>query len=201
MKRIVILSALFASLTLARAQEALPREEALKYAFHAAIDLKQMQQTPIPTDPDVKRPIVLRDGDYGAMILPESKLNQAQLEKAGKTPVPVAQLWLHKLAPLVESQVVSESRLKMMEVRTSEGELKVTVVTLGFAKNDDGAMELVGFGKGKEPVFRTPVKTISGNPDNWIDMLVDRRDDSGVITLKILGKYEASFAVTDPDLY
>ena len=52
------------------AQEQLPREQALKYAFAVSVNLEQLQGTPIATDVDLKRPVVLRDGEYGGMFLP-----------------------------------------------------------------------------------------------------------------------------------
>jgi hypothetical protein len=47
------------------------------------------------------------------------------------------------------------------------------------------------FRKDKEPVTRVSMKSISGQQE--------RKDDSGAITLKFLGKYEAAFSVTAPD--
>ena len=75
----VLLTAAFA----VQAQERLPREEALKYAFFVSVNLKEMLKTPIPTDPDVKRPVVLREGDYGGMVLPETKLTAETLAIGG----------------------------------------------------------------------------------------------------------------------
>jgi hypothetical protein len=40
------------------------------------------------------------------------------------------------------------------------------------------------------------MKSISGQQENPIEMSAERKDDDGVITLKILGKYEATFSVT-----
>ena len=201
MKRIIVAAVLIASLNGSQAQDALARDEALKYAFGACLDLKQMLQTPIATDPDVKRPVVIRDGDYGGMILPESKLTAAVLDQAGKEVVPIGQLWLHKLAPLVDGHVVPAGQLAMVTVRLTEGEATVPVFALGLRKTDSGAVELLVYGKGKEPVVRVPAKPISAKQENGIEISADRRDDSGVITLRILGKYAASFSVTDPELY
>ena len=69
----------------ALAQDKLPREQALKYALVASGNLKEMLNTPIPTDPDVKRVVVVRDGDYGGMLLPEAKLSAAGCARAKAT--------------------------------------------------------------------------------------------------------------------
>jgi hypothetical protein len=200
MKRIILSLLLMANVHGLQAQEAVAREDALKYAFSAALDLKQMLGTPIPTDPDVKRPAVVKDGEYGGMILPETKLSAAVLEKSGKEVVPVGQLWLHKLAPLVDGQVTSQSKLLIARVQLPEGEASGPVLTLALQKKADGTAELLVYGKDKEPLFRVPAKSISGQ-DNGLEFAAERRNDSGSLTLKIAGKYEASFAVTDPDRF
>ena len=83
MKTTTIAAVLLTGVLAVQAQERLPREEALKYAFIVSANLKEMLNTPIPTDPDVKRPVALRDGDYGGMVLPEAKLTAEKLAKAG----------------------------------------------------------------------------------------------------------------------
>jgi hypothetical protein len=48
-------------------------------------------------------------------------------------------------------------------------------------------------------VTRVPLKAISKPQDSPIDISAERKDDGGLITLRFVGKYEASFMVTDPD--
>ena len=89
MKRTILIAAFFAGFAAAQAQEPLSRQEALKGAFIVSVDLAAMLKTPIPTDPDVKRPVAARDGDYAALVLPESKLSADVFAKAGKEAAPV----------------------------------------------------------------------------------------------------------------
>ena len=70
---------------------------------------------------------------------------------------------------------------------------------LGVGKDANGGLELLIYGKDKEPVTRVSMKSISGQQEDTIVMACERKDDSGVITLKFLGKYEAAFSVTAPD--
>ena len=93
MKHTLLTLTVLGTLASASAQEKLPREEALKYAFIVAGDLKQLQATPIPTDVDVKQPVVIHDGDFGGMVLPEAKLNADAIAKAGEKIVPLGQVW------------------------------------------------------------------------------------------------------------
>lgn len=195
------MAAFIAGLTAAQAQEQLPRQEALKYAFILSANLPDMLKTPIPTDPDAKRPVALRDGDYGGMVLPESKLRAEVFSKAGKRVAPVGQLWLLKLVPLADGQPVPASKLRMVEVRSEDSEATVCCCALGVRKGADHALELLIYGKDKEPVLRVPIRTITREQDEPIAMSAEREDDGGHVTLRFLGKYKAKFIVTDPDQY
>jgi hypothetical protein len=201
MKSTLILTTLLASLSLAQAQERLPREEALKYAFIACVDLKQMQSTPIPTDPDVKRPVSVRDEDYGAMLLPESKLTADTLAKAGQEVTPIGQLWLHKLAPLFDGRVVPQTKLQLVTLSREGQSATVVLCALGVRKDANNNLELLLYGKDKEPVMRVPLKSLSKPQEHPLDLAAERRDDGGLLTLRILGQYEADFMVTDPERY
>jgi hypothetical protein len=200
MKRtIILLAAFIAGLTATQAQEQLPRQDALKYAFIVSADLPAMLKTPIPTDPDVKRPVAMRDGEYGGMVLPESKLSAEALAKAGKDVVPVGQLWLLKLVPMKDGQAVPASKLRFVEASSDEGQATVPCCALGVRKDGNGGLELLVFGKDKEPVLRAPMHSISRQQENPLDMSAERKEEGGLLTLRLLGKYEASFMVTDPD--
>ena len=195
MKRTLIATVLLTGLLAVQAQERLPRGEALQMAIIISADLKEMLNTPIPTDPDIKRPVAVKDGDYGAMVLPEAKLSADIFAKAGKEVQPVGQFWLRGLAPENEGQVVSQSKLRTVHIQ----EIDAVCCALGVDKDANGGLELLIYGKDKEPVTRVALKSVSGQQDNPVEMSVERKDDSGEITLKFLGKYAATFSVTAPD--
>jgi hypothetical protein len=202
MKRTLIAAVLLTGLLAAQAQERLSREEALKYAFFTSVDLKEMLLTPIPTDPDVKRPVAMRDDEqHGGMILPEAKLSADTFAKAGKEVASVGQLWLVKLAPMNEGEVVSKAKLRTVHVRAGDQEADVACCALGVCKDASRGLELLIYGKDKEPLTRVPMKSISSQQDNPIEMSSERKDDRGLVTLRFLGKYEVTFAVTDPEQY
>lgn len=190
---------LLSGLATARAQEQVPREEALKGAFLACLDLKEMLNNPIPLDPDVKRPVAVHDGDYGGLVLPETKLTAETLAKAGKDVTPVGQLWMLKLTPMSDGQVVPLSKLRMVHLKNEYREVDVACCALGVRKDANGALELLIYGKDKEPVLRAPLKAISSPQDNPIEISGERRDNAGLVTLRLVGKYEASFKVTEPE--
>jgi hypothetical protein len=193
------MSPLIAGLAAAQAQGQLSRQEALKYAFVVCANLPAMLKTPIPTDPDVKRPVALRDGDYGGMVLPETKLNAAAFSRAGKDVTPVGQLWLLKLVPVSEGQPVPASKLYLVEARSEDNQATLPCCALGVRRGSDGSLELLVFGKDKEPVLRAPIHAISRQQENPIEMSAERKEEGGLVTLRFLGKYEAAFMVTDPD--
>jgi hypothetical protein len=186
----------------ARAQEQLSRAQALKYAFIVAADLKEMLKTPIATDPDLKRPVAVREGDYGGLVLPESKLGAATLEKPGKDGVPIGQLWLLKLVPMSDGQPVPANRLHFVSVTGDEGEARVPCCVLVVRNMPAGdGLELVVLGKDKTPLLTAPLKSVTTKQENPIEMAAERQSDGGLITLRLFGKYETSFMVTDPDQF
>ncbi len=185
----------------ALAQDKLPREEALKYALVACGNLKEMLNTPIPTDPDVKRPVVLRDGDYGGMLLPEAKLSAETFAKLGKEVAAIGQLWMNKLTFLKGDEAILEGKMRKIQVSTGEAEVSVTCTALGARKAADGGLELVIYGKGAEPLLAVPLKSVSGAGTDVADMSAERTDRGATITLTFAGKYRAILTVTDPDQY
>jgi hypothetical protein len=199
MKRTIIAASLLTGLLAVQAQERLSREEALKYAFFTSVDLNEMLKTPIPTDPDVKRPVAMKDADHGGMVLPEAKLNADTFANAGKEVKSVGQLWLVKLAPMNGEAVVSKAKLRTVHVRAGDQEADAVCCALGVCKTANRGLELLIYGKEKEPLTRVPMKSISGQQDNPIEMSGERQDNKGLVTLKFLGKYEATFSVTEPE--
>ena len=183
------------------AQERLPQEEALRYADMVGSVQAQLRTAPAAAPLDLKQPVAVRDGEYGLMILPATKLSADALAKAGTDVVPVGQLWLLKLAPLVHEQVVAGDKLQMVTVSGSEGSATLPCCNLGVRQAAGGGLELLVFGKGKEPIFKTALKSVAGRQTSPLDLEVERESDRGVVTVKLAGKYAANLAVTDPELF
>lgn len=183
------------------AQEQLSRTEALNYACAVATDLGEMLKTPVPTDPDIKRPVAVHEDDYGAMVLPEAKLAAAAVQAADKEGISVGQLWLLNLAPMTGGQPVPAGRLRFVHVTTGDESAKAPCCVLVVRATGDGGLELVVLGKDKTPLLTAPLKAITQTQDNPIEMTAERKDDGGLVTLRLLGKYEASFMVTDPNQF
>jgi hypothetical protein len=144
MNRILLLSALMSVLSAAQAQESAPREEALKAAFVLSADLKQMLATPIPTDPDVKRPVAVRRGERGVLVLPECKLSAATIAKVAKDEViPIGQLWMRGVGLQIGGDRPAQEKLLSVSVTDHT----LLLCALGVSKAADGKLELLIYHK------------------------------------------------------
>jgi len=198
MKHITVTLVFVATIQFVSAQEELPRQEALKYAFLVSADLKALQDTPIATDVDLKRPVALRDGDYGALVLPEAKLSADAIATAGDQAVPIGQLWLHRLTPIRNGEAVPASELRVVNLEIEGESNRAVQLTLGVKGNGSGGQELLVFGKSKSPLLKVALKKTEGQSEVPISMKAARvNGEAGRITLKILGRYEASLLVTE----
>ena len=195
MKKVLFLATLLASLPSVHAQQAVPREEVLKAALILSADLKQMLGTPIPTDPDVKRSVAVRGGERGGLAMPECKLSADTLAKAGKEVIPVGQVWLRGVIPQSDGQPVKQEKLLAVTVGAGDKSATVLLCALGARKDADGKLELLVYGKDKEPILRLPLKAISTPQENPIEMSAEPQGEGAVVTLKILGKYQAVLTV------
>jgi hypothetical protein len=179
----------------AQGQEALSREQALKAAFRLCSDLPKMLDTPIPTDPDVKRPVGVHAENRGLVILPESKLGLDAVAKAGPDAVAIGQLWLLKIVPVVGGQPVKADRLRIVNVSGDNETAAVVLCALGVRKGADGRPELLVYGKDKEPLVHVALTQISGKQENPVEVSAEQQGDGAMLTLRILGKFSASFPV------
>jgi hypothetical protein len=164
----------------------------LKIAVQLCRDLPKMLATPIPTDPDVKRPVAVHGDNRGLMVLPEAKLRVADLAKAGSEVVPVGQLWLLKVSPTVAGQAVKAEKLQTVNLGEENQGFAPSLCALGVRKAADGRLELLIYGKEKEPLLHAPLAPISEKQADPITVSVTPSGDGLALELKILGSYTAS---------
>jgi hypothetical protein len=201
MKMILVALTLLTPLPFLSAQEKLSREETMKYACLAGLDLDQLMGTPIATDADLKRAVALHDGDYGGMILPEAKLTADRIAGAKTDVVPVGQLWLLKLTPMRDGEAIPSEKLRLATVSNEGTQVQVPQCALGVKRNASGDLELLVFGKSKEPLLSVPLKTLDGKQAQpGIDVEAERESASGRLTLTLAGKYRAVLNVTELQL-
>jgi hypothetical protein len=200
MKRTLLALTLLATAQFISAQEKLSREEALPYAKAVSADAKQLNGTPIATDVDTQQPVVIKEEDFGGMVLPQKDLKAETIAKAGETAVPIGQLWLQKLTPMRGGSAVAKDSLRLATVRAQGEEVTAPQCALAVRRNSDGKLELLVFGKSKEPLLTLPLKPLDATQSSPLDLSAERDGDVGKVTLKILGKYQATISVTELEL-
>ena len=92
MKQITIALTLLLGISLAPAQERVSPEQALRLAKLVGADTNQLKGTPLVTSVDLEKPVAMRDGEFGGMVLPQAKLSEEVLAKAGEQTVAIGQL-------------------------------------------------------------------------------------------------------------
>jgi len=195
MRTVLAAVMMLAGCCVAQGQEKLSREESLKAAFRLCSDLPKMLDTPIPTDPDVKRPVGVHADQRGLLVLPESKLSLDAVAKAGPEAVSIGQLWLLKIVPVVGGQPAKPDQLRTVSVKGDKEETTVALCALGVRKGAEGRPELLVYGKDKEPLLHVALTQISEKQENPIEISAEQQGDGAMLTLKILGKFSASFPV------
>ena len=200
MKRTLITLTLLTVVQLVSAQEKLSREEALPYAQAVSADTKQLNGTPIVTDVDAQQPVVVKEAEYGGMVLPQKNLKVEAIAQAGETAVPIGQLWLQKLTPITDGDAVAKDRLRLVTVRAEGEEVTAPQCALAVRRNAGGKLELLVYGKSKEPLLSAPLKPLDATQSMPLDLLAEHEGDQGKLTVKILGKYQATMDVTELEL-
>lgn len=183
----------------AKAQEAVPRDEALQIAFQLCRDLPKMLATPIATDPDVKRPAAVRGDNRGLLALPEAKLRLADVAQAGTEVVPVGQLWLLRLTPLAGGQPVKADSMQTVALGEDKPGLTPALCALGVRKSAEGGLELLVFGRDKQPLLQVPLAAVSADQTDPLAVSVAPQGDGAVCGLTILGRYTASIPMALAD--
>lgn len=179
------------------AQEVLPREEAMKYAFLAAMHEPATMAAPIKVDADLKRPFAGHEGDYGVLVLPETKISAAALSTLTRDPAPVGQLWLRNLTPLVQGTATADTDLQIVSLWHEGQSIRVPLCLLGARKTEAGGLELLVYSKGRTPLLTVPLKRDARAQKLPIEVTGEQNSDSGTLRLHVLGEYVAEIPVTE----
>jgi hypothetical protein len=185
--------AFFASV--ATAQERVPQDQAVPIAKMLSEAAAKINDAQIKMDADAAYPFGLKADDVGAMVIPVKKLSEETFTKAGKDVTPVAQLWFKKLTTTVDNKAVPNDKLRLVKVSHNGEEFDLPVFLLGVRKNGDG-LELVVYAKEKQPLLVVPLEKSEANLELPIELEGKKTgDDSGELTLKLVGKYRAKLAL------
>jgi hypothetical protein len=99
-----------------------------------------------------------------------------------------------------EGAAITKDKLRLATIQHEGETYTVPQCALGVRRTGSGGLELLIFGKDKEPLIKAALKPIDAKQDAPLDFEADRQSDCAEITLKILGKYQAKFKVTEIEL-
>jgi hypothetical protein len=195
----VALSIVFVPLSHTFSQEPVPQDEAQKAAMLLAEKTAKLDDTPFNIKLDPAKPVGVKAGDYGALIIPAAELKAEDLDKVGEKPTPLAQLWLRQLVPFVNGSAIADSDLRKVDITIDDRQYSLPLLLLGVAKGSGGKLELNVYTKGTKPALTIPLeKADDAAIDSSNPITLDGRDNgdgTGAVILKILGKYEATVTV------
>jgi hypothetical protein len=197
MKKLIVLILTSGLLPCLCAQELLSKEEAQTYAQLTRKNPKLLESTPVKCEVDIANPVALREGDYGGMLLTDKNFTAEKFGKLGEKRLPVAEFWLYHLGPMRNGELVSDSELNIIALPTDDGTVKVPLCILGVVKNNQDKLELQVFGKEKKPILQLPLKAINEKQTTPVAVSAERESESGTIIVKLFGKHEARFQVTE----
>src|SRR4051812_39337425 len=96
-KSFAVALAILSLARVATAQEIIDSEEAQKIAQKLATLSTASSDQPFTIDIDVQRPVGMKGGEAGLIILPDKHFSAETLASAGKTVTPIGQLWMYKV--------------------------------------------------------------------------------------------------------
>ena len=183
----------------AAAQESIPTDEARKIARVLIMAAGDIPNAQLKAELDPEQPRGIKAGDAGLIVIPAAKLTAAAVAKAGKEPVALGQLWLHKLAPAQDGSPVALAKLRTITVTDKDKSADAQLYFLGVRDAGAGKLELVVYALDKQPLLRVPLEIAEASQDSPIELQGRKSgEDAGVLTVNLLGKYKAELTLMKP---
>jgi hypothetical protein len=179
------------------AQERIPAEQAQKVAKLLIAEAAKVEQPQLKTEVDADKATGLHHEKVGAMVIPDKALSADMLRKAGKEVVPVGQFWVRNLTLVKDGKPVDEDRLRLVTVKVDDKEHQLVLCLLGVRRTPADALELVVYGKDKEPLLKLPLQKADDTQDLPLDLAAEKAEnDTAMVTINVLGKHKATLTVT-----
>jgi len=195
---LAILTCLFPA---ARGDDQLPLEKAQEGARKLNESLGQPGDLPLATTVDFEKPQGIKAGDIGLMVVPDQSLSADILKNASADGiVPLGQLWALNLVVGVNGQPSAPAQQRTVLLHGKDQDFNVNLYLLGAARNAAGTLELIVYGRDKEPILRLPLTTSDGASQNFPIELSGRKEDdqTGWLALSILGQHRAELMMKRP---
>jgi hypothetical protein len=192
-RSLALLFAAAALSTISPAQESIPLEKAQEGARKLNESLGQTGDFPLITNVDLEKPQAFKAGDAGVMVVPDQGLTAEILAAAKHNVVPVGQLWTMNLTLAKGGIATSAEHQRNVTLHTKDKDIPVKLYLLGATRRADGALELVVYGKDKEPLAHAPLGNAgTGSQSFPIEISGEKQDeDTGRLILNILGQQSA----------
>ena len=178
-------------------QESIPLEEAQKGAQLLSSAAGQLADAPVVIDGNVDKPFAAKAGGVGLLIIPDKALTAEKLSSAGTTVTPIGQLWMKDVSVAVNGRAPSKDNVRGYVVRAGDNDLNVQLYLVGVVKNSAGRVEVVVYGKGKEPLLHTTLEKSTTGPKEMPIELAGKKNDenTGTLTLLLPGNFQADIVV------
>ena len=176
---------------LATAQERIDPEEAQKFAKIFVEHAAKVGDLQLKLEPNADKPYGLRAGQVGTVVIPDKRLSEEAIQKAGKEVTPVGQLWVRNMTAVVKDQPVGNDRLRIVTVTANDKDHPLPLFLLGVRKQADGVLELVIYAKDKEPLLALPLQKAEVRQEMPIELEGKGEGGRGTLTMNVLGKYQA----------
>jgi hypothetical protein len=200
MRRLLTVGSLLLVAGVVGAQERIAPEIAQKYARLFVEQAAKQQNLPIKIDADPERPCGLKHEEVGAMVIPDKNLSAEALKKVAQDITPLGQLWTRKLTMVVKDQLVPNDQLRIVTVSANGEDHLLPLFLLGVRKKAGADLELVVYGPGKEPLLQVPLEKLDATQEIPIELEgKEEGNGRGVLTLNILGKYQARLTLAKQD--
>jgi hypothetical protein len=195
MRNVTAVLGLFVIVSVSLAQGRVPQEQAERVA-RQLVEQTKLDDAQVKVEPDAEKPCAIRSGEHAALVMPDKRLTEEALAKAGKDVLPVGQFWLRQLAPKVDGKPVPNDKLRILKITIGNDNEPLSLCLIGARKNAKGELELVLYGKEKEPLVNLPLKKVDSRQEMPIELQPMEVDEgTASLQINILGKYEAKLTV------
>jgi hypothetical protein len=181
--------------------ERIPLDRAQQFAKAFQEQVAKIDDLQIKPDVDTEKPSAFHaENKYGAMAVPDRNLTEDTFTKAGKNVTPIGHLWTRNLAPATDGTVTPNAKLRLVTVSVDGNEHNLPFFLLGLQKNPDGKLMLLVYGKEKEPIVKVPLQKADKAGEVPIELDGKKgENESGILILNLLGKYEARITVKEQE--
>jgi hypothetical protein len=152
---------------------------------------------PFVNELDTEKVAGIKGGEKGIIVIPDKKLTAESLSAATEKPMPIGQVWMHKVVPAINGVAADSAKLRTVKIAGDQGSKSVEVYYLSVSKSAKGTLDLALTAAGNEPLVKLPlVKTDAASSTAPLAVSAHKEgENSGVLVLSVFGSYKADVAI------